>query len=290
MRVGVIDVGSNTIRLLVAKHGKPLDQRRAMVALGDAVEQTGAIPEPKLAEAAEVAAAFVAVGLRHRVERMEVLVTSPGRQAANGDELLERLAATARVPVRLLSAAEEGRLAFLGAVTKTPGLKGETLAVCDVGGGSAQVTIGTREGAATWTRSIDIGSRRLTTRCLGADPPGEAALLEARAEVTRHLNRFIPPRAHTALAVGGSVRALRTLLGTTFGAAELDEVLGLLARTPADELAAAYGLDRERVPTLAAGTLILACLRERLGLPLRAGRGGIREGAALELASRRKAA
>src|SRR5581483_10809335 len=115
--------------------------------------ETGSIPEAKLAETAERVAEWVAIARRCGVERLEVLVTSPGRQAANGDELLELLAATARVPVRLVSATEEGRLAFVGALARTRGAGSGAVAVCDVGGGSAQITIGTRAGGPAWTRS-----------------------------------------------------------------------------------------------------------------------------------------
>jgi exopolyphosphatase/guanosine-5'-triphosphate,3'-diphosphate pyrophosphatase len=290
VRVGVIDVGSNTVRLLVASGREAIDQHRSVLGLGEAIEKTGSIPEPKLAEAADCVTEYVAIARREGVEGLEVLVTSPGRQAANGDELLERLAATARVPVRLLSAAEEGRLAFLGAVARTRGLRDKVVAVCDVGGGSAQVTVGTSEGGAAWTRSIDIGSRRLASRCFSADPPGKAAIQEARAEVSRYLEGFVPPPPKVGLAVGGSARSLRSLAGPTLGSVHLDDALSLLATTPADELAERYNLDPGRLSTLAAGAVILAAIQERLGIALRVGRGGLREGAVLELAERQRKA
>jgi exopolyphosphatase/guanosine-5'-triphosphate,3'-diphosphate pyrophosphatase len=290
VRVGVIDVGSNTVRLLVASGAEAIEQRRAILGLGRSIEETGAIPEEKLAESADCVAGWVKAARRLGVERLEVLVTSPGRQAANGDELLERLAATARVPVRLLSGAEEGRLAFLGALARTPGEEHGAIAVCDVGGGSAQITIGTRDGGAAWTRSLDIGSRRLASRCFGDDPPGEAAVAAARREVAPYLAGLAFPAPKTALAVGGSARSLKKLVGGTLGARELAEALDVLARTPADELASAYELDPGRLSTLAAGAVILAAIQERLAVPLRVGRGGLREGAVLELGARAEAA
>jgi exopolyphosphatase/guanosine-5'-triphosphate,3'-diphosphate pyrophosphatase len=290
VRVGVIDVGSNTVRLLVADGAHAIEQRRVILGLGRSIENTGAIPEEKLSEAVDWVAEWVVTARRYGVERLEVLVTSPGRQAANGDELLERLAATARVPVRLLSAPEEGRLAFLGALARTPGGNDGAIAVCDVGGGSAQITIGTRDGGPAWTRSLDIGSRRLASRCFGDDPPGDAAVNAARVEMTRYLDGLAFPAPKTALAVGGSARSLKKLSGGTLGSRELEEAIERLARTPADELASAYDLDPGRLSTLAAGAVILAAIQERLGVPLRIGRGGLREGAALELGARAAAA
>jgi exopolyphosphatase/guanosine-5'-triphosphate,3'-diphosphate pyrophosphatase len=290
MRVGVVDVGSNTVRLLVASGGEAIEQRRAVLALGASIERSGAIPDAKLAETAGVVAGFVAVARQRRAERIEVLVTSPGRQAENGEELLEWLAARARVPVRLISAAEEGRLAFAGAVSRARRVGGKSIAVCDVGGGSAQVTVGTPESGAAWTRSIDIGSRRLASRCFEADPPGAAAMLRARAEVERYVDGMTPPLPKVAIAIGGSARSLRALAGSSLGEVELERALEVLATTPADELSARYELDPGRTSTLAAGVAILASLQARLGLPLRIGRGGLREGAVLELETRRAAA
>jgi exopolyphosphatase/guanosine-5'-triphosphate,3'-diphosphate pyrophosphatase len=195
------------------------------------------------------------------------------------------------VPVRLLSAQEEGRLAFVGALTATRRGTRKLVAVCDVGGGSSQVAVGTRREGIAWVRSIDIGSIRLRSRLLDNDPPGETAIREARSEVDRLLEGFLPPAPELALAVGGSARALRSIVGPDLGASELEEVTDILARTPAHEIAARYGLHFERVITLAAGAVILAALRERLHVPLRVVRGGgVREGAAIELASTRKAA
>jgi exopolyphosphatase/guanosine-5'-triphosphate,3'-diphosphate pyrophosphatase len=187
-----------------------------------------------------------------------VLVTSPGRQAENGGELLERLLAAAQAPVRLLSATEEGRLAFYGATSRTRGLREQSVAVCDVGGGSAQVTVGTRDGGPAWTRSVDVGSMRLTSRLLAEDPPGEQAVLHARSHVRSAFDGFLPPRPHVALAVGGSARALRTLVGGVLRPRELEDALELLAATPSGDVASTSRLGPLRTRTLTAGAIILA--------------------------------
>jgi exopolyphosphatase/guanosine-5'-triphosphate,3'-diphosphate pyrophosphatase len=285
VRVAVVDVGSNTVRLLVSNAGRAEVNRRAMLRLGAEVEQTGALSERKLVEVADCVADFVATARKRGADRVEVLVTSPARQAANGAELVERLAAASLAPVRVLSAVEEGRLAFVGALAATPGSPKKTIAVCDVGGGSAQVVVGTRRAGAAWARSIDLGSMRLTSRVSAGDPPGDDAVARARAEVERHLEGFAPPLPQSALAVGGSARAVRALVGPKLGPAELAEAVALLAQTPATQVVAEHGVDPERAPTLAAGAVILSAIQERLGVPLRVARGGLREGAVLELQS-----
>jgi len=289
--VGVIDVGSNTVRLRVSEDGTELHREKAILRLGDPIERTGFIPPEKIAETAACVQRFVAIARKKGARRTEVLVASPGRQAANGLEFVNRLQAEAGVPVRLLSPEEEGRLAFIGALAANRRGRNSTIAVCDVGGGSSQVAIGTRRDGVAWVRSVDIGSMRLTSRLLDEDPPGDASLERARTEVRRVLDGFVPPAPEVALAVGGSARAIRSIVGPDLGPDELDEVAGILARTPAAEIAGLYDVHLERVKTLAAGALILEALQARLHVPLRVVRGGgVREGAAIELAARREAA
>jgi exopolyphosphatase/guanosine-5'-triphosphate,3'-diphosphate pyrophosphatase len=285
MRVGVVDVGSNTVRLLVTRDGEELLRLRSMLRLGEAVERFGTIPEVKLQETIACVAAYVAEARRRGAQRVEVLVTSPGRQAANGDELRAQIAASVRARVRVVSAEEEGRLAFLGAVLLRRCPSRKTIAVVDVGGGSAQAVVGTRRDGPVWLRSIDLGSMRLTSRLLPDDPPGEAAVAAARAEAARYLERFTPPLPQTALAVGGSARAIRSIVGEKLGRRELEEAIAILASTAGEDIVERYGVHDQRVRTLAAGAIILAAIQERLGVPVRVTRGGVREGAAAELAA-----
>jgi exopolyphosphatase / guanosine-5'-triphosphate,3'-diphosphate pyrophosphatase len=287
---GVIDVGANTVRLQISRGTLSVDRSKAMLRLGEAIERHGRLPEEKLEEATRVVARFAEEARRRGVGRLEVLVTSPGRQAANADELVARLTRAAAAPVRVLDATEEGRLAFVGATALSRGSSKGSLAVVDVGGGSAQIAVGTRRDGPSWVRSLDIGSVRLTSRMGLADPPGVDALAAARSEVRRHLDGITPPLPHAALAVGGSARALEAIGGSKLGSAELDHVVAQLAVLPAAQLVHGYGIDPDRVPTLAAGAVILAAIRDLLCVPFRVGRGGVREGALLELAGSRQAA
>ena len=288
--VGVIDVGSNTVRLVVEDGGRQVISRREMLHLGADVELHDSIPREKLAAAARLVGSYADAARAAGVVDLAVLITSPGRQAANGNELLAVLASAADCPTRILSAAEEAQLGFLGAlaVAAPPGRR--RVAVVDVGGGSAQVVVGTRRGGPEWLRSIDLGSQRLTSRMLGGDPPGHAAIGAARAEAGRYLHEFEPPEPSLALAVGGSARALKRIVGATLGSEELEEALTVLAEMPAAEVVSRFDIDADRIGTLTAGAAILAELQACLATPLHVVRGGVREGALLELTDRRAAA
>ena len=213
VRVGIVDVGANTVRLLVAARGRRQSRPRARGACaarasGEEIERTGRISEEKLDEAALTAAARVRRARKLRCVAIEVLVTSPGRQAKNGDELVRRLADETGAATRVLTAEEEGELAWRGAVaaaTEVP----STVAVCDVGGGSAQIAVGSPADGPTWVRSVDIGSLRLTRRAFRNDPPTARDLERAGAAIAATFDELTPPVPLAALAVGGTARALR---------------------------------------------------------------------------------
>jgi exopolyphosphatase/guanosine-5'-triphosphate,3'-diphosphate pyrophosphatase len=209
-----------------------------------------------------------------------VLVTSPGRQAANGRELVERLASATSVPTRVLDPEEEGELAWHGAVAALVD-PAESVAVCDVGGGSTQLVVGTLSGGPAWARSFDLGSLRLTRRALPSSPPSADELDQARTEVEATFVDLAAPLARAAIATGGTARALRKVIGPELDAEALADGAKKLSKRSSRSIASSYGVDRARARTLLAGTLILSEVQRRLGTTLEVGRGGIREGAAL---------
>jgi exopolyphosphatase / guanosine-5'-triphosphate,3'-diphosphate pyrophosphatase len=293
MRVAVIDVGSNTIRLLVASAGTAglavLEERKAWVRLGIDVALYGAISEKRLRVAVDAVSRMATEARKLGCARLEVLVASPGRQSENGSELLRRLEAAAAAPVRLLRRDEEARLAYDGAVA-CAGIGAGTVAVCDVGGGSTQLAIGLSGAGPAWVRSLDVGSLRLTAQALGYDLPGKKAVNEARRLVRAQFAGLVLPLPMQALAVGGSARALRRIAGRSFGQEELRAAVRTLRKLPSSEIAATYGIGAERARTLTAGAVILAEVQRRLAVPLAPARGGVREGAALALAAQQTAA
>ena len=292
MRAAVIDVGANTLRLLVAElkaRGlRVVHEERERLALGESIELEGTIPELKLEQVRTVALEQVDRARSFGCEAIEILVTSPGRQAGNQESLLEALEPSG-FPVRFLTGEEEALLAYVGAV-EAAGPIADSIAVCDVGGGSSQVVVGTPAGGPAWFRSFDLGSLRLTSRMLVDDPPGKAALREASMEVERGLEGLHPPLPHAGLAAGGSARALRKLIGPRLGPEELAHAFELLAQTPSTELAERFDLSHARARTLAGGALILAEIQRRLGIELEVARGGLREGALRSLLAQTAAA
>jgi len=285
--VAIVDVGSNTARLLVAAETRssfePLREERAVLALGEEIERHGSISELKLAETAKCARRYVQIAHEHGCAAIDVIVTAPGRQSENARDLVRALERASGSSVRVLSPEEEGCLAYAGALAEARVGRGP-VAVCDVGGGSTEVVVGRRDGAPHFCRSLEIGSLRLTRRFLAGDPPSRKAVAAARREIDRGLAQLDPPRVRQALAAGGSARSLRKLVGSrTLGSEELAAAVRRATKRSSRELADELGLDPVRAQTLLAGALILAAVQARIGVPFEVARGGLREGAVLAL-------
>lgn len=286
MRVGIVDVGANTARLVVATPDDgqlvAVREERVQLGLGEEIERNGRISDEKLDETAATAATFVRRAWKLGSAAVEILVTSPGRQAENGAELVSRLAGATRTPTRVLTADEEAELAWRGAVGAADDVP-RIVAVCDVGGGSAQIAVGAYDTGPTWVRSVDIGSLRLTRRAFREDPPTPGDVARATRAIAEAFDDITPPRPDGALAVGGTARALRRVVGEPLSENDLADAVDELSLLSSRQIAKTHKLDRQRARTITAGALILGEIQRRLDVPLEIGRGGLREGAALQL-------
>ena len=285
MPVGVLDVGSNTTRLLVARveHGAivAVDKEKVRLPLGEEIERFGAVSDVHVAAAAKAVRKLAKRARSHNVELLDVFLTAPGRQSANAEELVAALTRAAGTSVRVLSTEEEGRLAYGGAVATAPIDLPARIAVCDVGGASTEIATGSPHSSPEWVDSVDLGSVRLTTRV--------ASIAEAQAEAAAAFAHVDPQPVDAALAVGGSARAARRLVGSHLGAEELAEALRLVENETERAISRRFGVDRTRARILPAGIVLLAEVQQKLGVPLHVCNGGIREGAVLESAAARAA-
>jgi exopolyphosphatase/guanosine-5'-triphosphate,3'-diphosphate pyrophosphatase len=182
----------------------------------------------------------------------------------------------------VLSAEQEAAYAYAGATAGLADLS-ESLAVCDVGGGSTQMVVGSRVGGPAWARSLDVGSLRLTTRVFSDDPPSGEDVARAGMVIESLMAELVPPLPEAAFAAGGSARGLGKLVGPRLGPEELAVALRIVTGRSSRRVAKTFELSPRRARTLVAGTLLLSSAQRLLGVPLEVARGGLREGVALAL-------
>ncbi|GAA5138778.1 Ppx/GppA phosphatase family protein [Pseudonocardia adelaidensis] len=228
-RVAAIDCGTNSIRLLVAdvttgSDGVPalrdVHRETRIVRLGQGVDASGRLVPEAIERTRAALADYTAVLRRKGTERVRMVATSATRDAGNREDFFGMVRATLGVDAEVISGDEEAQLSFTGAVGDLDPDDGPFVVV-DVGGGSTELVVGTLEpgGAAVRAaRSVDIGSVRITERCLHGDPPTAEEVAQARELATRVLDD-----AFDAVPVGG----VRTWVGvagtvTTLSAVALD--------------------------------------------------------------------
>jgi exopolyphosphatase/guanosine-5'-triphosphate,3'-diphosphate pyrophosphatase len=286
VRLGCIDIGSNTTRLLVAdSDGRQLiwiHQERSFTRIGHELFEQGRIGPAKIDDVVAVVRAQLQTAREHGASQVQAVATEAIRSAANGTELVQAIQDATGLTVEILSGEEEARLAFVGVAGTLEQPPPGELGVVDVGGGSSELVVGSAPNRVRWWASIGIGSGALAQVCLCSDPPTPRELAVARTLIAGQFERLEVPRPAAAVAVGGSATSLARLAGPVLDAAGLGRALALLSATRSTEIARRFAIDPERAQLLPGGLLILEAVAEAFGAALRVGRGGIREGVLLE--------
>jgi exopolyphosphatase / guanosine-5'-triphosphate,3'-diphosphate pyrophosphatase len=301
-RVAVIDVGSNSTRLLVADvdGGVAVLERQSRVTrLGRGVDLSGQLSDEAIEAACAAIADYVEICDSMGAGRVAAIATSAVRDASNGDafvaELRERFALSARV----LDGEEEARLTYRGATAERPPSI-PTLAI-DIGGGSTEIVVGTGAEIA-FHASLQAGVVRHTERHISGDPPTAAELEElaadARALIATALDGDDEARASAGIAVAGTPTSLAAVdlglepydparvHGHVLSLETIQRLLSQFASAPLAERVEIPGLHPDRAPTIIAGCVILVEAMRAFGLErIQASEHDILYGMALETAA-----
>ena len=285
-RCACIDIGSNTTRLLVAE---PIDGRlrevvsqRAFTLLGATGAGPCAVGQDKIGEVAAVVARQARVAAALGAASLRVVATAAVRGAGDRAALAAAIGAACGARLEVLDAHDEARLAFQGAIAMLARCPPGLLGVVDVGGGSTELVVGTRQEGVTWSVSLPLGSSVVTRDASFSDPPAPRELARVRGTLAERFASVGAPQPAVAYAVGGSATSLQRLMGVALDSESLARGLQALVARPAEEVAARLGLHAERARLLPAGILLLDAASRALGAPLRFAGGGLREGVVLE--------
>ena len=294
-RIAVVDLGSNSFRLVVFTAGdgwwKRTDEVHEAVRIGEGAEKTGELGEEPMARALAAIELFAHFAAATGLETVDAVATSAIRSAANQEAFLRR--AQRHLPVRVLSEEEEARYGYLAAVNSTSLHDGVVL---DLGGGSLQlVRVKGRE--ARQLRSWPLGAVRMTERFLpGKAPASKKELKALRAHVAAELEEA-PwlAKGDRLVGIGGTMRNLAVAAQfaagvPTFGVQgfvierdALDALVERLAGLPAAERASVRGIKPARADLILAGaTTIQTVLREGGFDAIEVTEAGLREGVFFE--------
>lgn len=288
-RHSVVDVGSNTIHLLVAEvdggEVLPVTGEKVSARLGAGVEKSGRIEDERLALAAEAIDLFARISALNGAPGPTILATSAVRDAENGPELEERVRDLTGLKMRLISGEEEATLGFRGALSALGKSWDGPALVVDLGGGSAQLIVGEAAGGPLMQVSLPLGTNRTTEKFVNKDP---AKKKELRA-LDEHVKGMMPGWGLSSrvrvVAVGGSARAILRITRDELTVERLRKLAAEITDRPSVELARETGLTPERARVMPAAITTLAAILEHFGKDeLTVARGGLREGTVLALA------
>ena len=291
MRVGAIDIGSNSIRLLVADlpsdegAGAPV---RVIARAGEAcrmargLERSGRIDPETADRAGSIALSFAQRARSLGAEHIVCGATAALRNAANGAEVATAIERYCSVPVRILTGDEEAQLVYRSVVLGLGGAaRRSSCVVFDIGGGSTEVVSGLGDQPGRWV-SLPFGAVSLTERHLVANPASEEEVRELQRAVgdsIMHECAYMPERTPLLAGVGGTVSLLAALdLGLTvydptlleglaIGLGKLEALIGRILASTHEERRTWPVMGEGRADIVVAGALVVGLLARRFPSP-----------------------
>ena len=308
MRTAVIDIGSNTLLLLVTEPG-PDGELRAVVdlcrfgRLGKGLDASGDLHPDAIARSLDICREYRAVMDAHGVGQVAVVATEAVRKAGNGADFTGPARALLGAPIDVIPGEREAELAFLAQARSLPVLRGRSFVVVDVGGASTELVVAraTEDGGGVESAvSVPVGAVRLTERHLRSDPPTADERAALVADVDARLAPLVLPAGATLVASAGTATTIAALElelatyapervhGLTLTPARLAAWADRLASSTVAERRALVGMEPQRADVIAAGALILARAAARVDArEVVISDRGIRWGLAYELAEQR---
>jgi exopolyphosphatase / guanosine-5'-triphosphate,3'-diphosphate pyrophosphatase len=303
MRVAVVDIGTNSTRLLVAevRDGAvhEIERETRVTRLGEGVDSRGRLSDEAMERVLATCAEYRRLIDRHSVDRTVAVLTAAVRDAENGPEFEAALQEGFGFDARTISGEREARLTFLGATSARPHGNRPVLVV-DIGGGSTEFVMGTR-GEVRFYVSTQAGSVRYTERTLHSDPPTQDEVDECRRAIRAEIERSVPAEVRRDAVDGIAVAGTPTQFaavdqhldpydpervdGYMLSLPACERILTELASLPLEERRRVKGLHPDRAPMIVAGGVILAETMRAFGLDsVEVSEHDILEGTALDAA------
>lgn len=304
MKIATVDIGTNTVLLLIAETiGDELvavEEHATITRLGEGVDKSRVLKPEAIARTNAALDVYAAIAKKHGVVRAAIVGTSAMRDASGGEQIRENVKNGFGVDARVLSGDEEAEMTYAGALSGLGIADDQTVAVFDIGGGSTEVVRG-KSGIIGYAHSFDVGSVRLTERHVKSDPPSPAELTAIEEALRRDLEPARGAKTDRVVGIAGTMTTLAAVAlemkiydgarvhGHVMTRAEIATTVDRLAGLPLTERQTLPGLEPKRADVIVAGGLIaLACLDALGAGAVTISDRGVRWGLALDLAKQRK--
>ncbi len=265
MKYAVIDVGSNSVRLMLVANGKVLYKRLKTTRLGEGLASSSRLKAQAIERTANAVYAFCQTAKDEQAEKTYAFATAAVRTAENGGEFIKRVKALCGLEVEVVSGEKEAELGILGALGNGDG------AVIDMGGASCELVVKT-DGKLVYKKSVNIGVVRLKDEC-GTDK------IKLEKAATRAANEYgVIPKVKAVHAIGGTATTLGALVlgltnydgervtGTEITTEKLQKTADKLLEMPIEEIALLPCMPAGRADVIGGGAFALATIMQKLGI------------------------
>ncbi|MGH2880929.1 MAG: Ppx/GppA phosphatase family protein [Solirubrobacteraceae bacterium] len=287
MRTAVVDIGTNSTRLLVADvdtgtgHVRDLHRKSTVTRLGDGVDAGGKLGEEAMQRVFSTLTAYRATMDDLGCEKNMAVLTSAVRDAANGQQFTEHVRKDFGLDAQILSGDEEAQLTFLGAMSERDGDPSEPTVVIDIGGGSTEFIVGSGS-TTSFHVSVQAGVLRMSERHIHSDPPAPNELQALAADTRAIFLDGLPPEQRAgikrAIAVAGTATSAAAIdqeldpydpekvHGYPLLLATVELLIARLADMSEAKRRQVVGLHPDRAPTIVAGMILLEESMKAFGL------------------------
>lgn len=284
MRLAGIDIGTNTILMLIAEVTSDgtlsiLRDEHTIARLGKGVDEHGVILKETFIRVRDILKALLALSTSYKIDQIIACGTSALRDAVNRKEFIEFIDNELAIKIRVLSGEEEAKLTYKGAISeylKSPSRS--DFAVLDIGGGSTEFIVGNGTDVLLAT-SIDIGSVRITERILKTSPPSHIAIQQAEHFILNQLSHIAPISSNASLiGVAGTLTTLASLdlrlhqydskviHGHVLTQQSIDNIFDMLKGLSFNEIISYPQIHPQRADIILAGILILQGVLKKLNM------------------------
>lgn len=263
-KIAVIDIGSNSVRLMTSADGKVLYKTLETTQLGEGIANSPVLLESAMQRTAQAVANFAARAKNEGAEEVYAFATAAVRSATNGAEFVRKVKALCGVEIEVLSGNEEAEIGIKGALGERDG------GIIDIGGASTEIIV-RKKGKTLYKKSVDIGVVRLKDRC-GREL---SSLQSAAKEAVKEYGEV--PKGATMYAIGGTATTIAAVLldlkeydgakvsGLKIGQAQTQGLISRLVNTTVDELASHPCVPRKRAEVLLGGVVWLLEIMQAFG-------------------------
>ena len=283
MKIGTIDIGTNSMRLLIGEYkNNKIENRKKYInttRIGQGVDQEGYITEEAMERNLKALKEFVDICKENNCEKVYCMGTSALRDSKNGDHFVKRAKNLTNIDVKIICGEEESNLGFMGVLEGAGGDKSEDIFVLDIGGGSTEFIVGNEDGI-KFCKSENVGALRMTEKFITTDPINEDEFNQMGDFIEKTISNTLDKIKHMNISklvgIGGTITSLSAMNqqlevysmekvhNSVVTKKELEKILQNLKKMTLNDKKTIKGLQPKRADIITSGVKILNIIMEKL--------------------------